>query len=174
MSIGFVKRDKLAQADAIVTLTGNGWERTKFAIQLYHQKWAPFFVTVGSTGSRPSPEMAGLAGQRGVPEEKIIIENRSRNTRQNAENAIKIARDRGWKSVILVTSPQHQLRAHLTFKKAGADLGYSLKVINYPVTGYSWFDRVEGSRDPNKTYFRFWYIFSELYRIIKYRLKGDL
>ena len=174
MSISFVKRDQLQKADAIVALTGNGWERTDFAIEIHKQGWAPLLVTVGATGSRPAPLMAKLAAQKGIPREKIIVEPNSRNTRQNAENTLQIANHYGWKKIILITSPQHQLRAYLTFKAAQKEIGNNCQIINYPLTDYSWFDRLESSRDKNKKHFRFWYIFSELYRIAKYRLKGDL
>lgn len=172
--VSFVKRDQLVKADAIVALTGNGWERTEFAIRLYRENWAPILLTVGATGSRPAPLMAELAEKRGVPKENIIVEPNSHNTRQNAENTLRLANDHGWQKIILVTSPQHQLRAYLTFKAAKKTAGSHCEIINYPPTDYSWFDHIESSRNPNKTYFRFWYIFSELYRIIKYRLKGDL
>lgn len=174
MSISFVKRDRLIKADAIVALTGNGWERTDFAVRLFEDGWAPTLVMVGSTGSRPAPLMAELAAKRGVSRENIIVEIDSRNTRQNAENTLRLAKNNGWKKIILVTSPQHQLRAHLTFNAAKKALGNNCEIINYPPTNYSWLDRLESSRDKNKRFFRFWYLFSELYRILKYHLKGDL
>jgi len=169
-----VKQDPLEKANAIVVLTGNGWERTDFAVELYKKGWAPLLVVVGSTGSRPSLEMAKFAEQQGVPKEDTIIENKSRNTRQNAENVLHLAKQYNWEKIILVTSSHHQLRAHLTFKKTMANLGITIKIINSPSLASSCFDRVETSRNKNKTVFRFWYFFSECYRLIKYRIKGDL
>ncbi len=174
MSISFVKRDKLARADVIVALTGNGLERTNYAVELFKAGWAPLLLMVGSTGSRPPKEMADYAIKNGVPENSIQLENRSSNTRQNAENVLKMAAENSWKKIILVTSPHHQLRAHLSFKKVNEKLGSRIKIINYPPTRYSWFDFVESSRGKNKKVLRFLYIFSELYRILKYRIKGDL
>lgn len=174
MSIKLVPRDPLQKADAIVVLTGNGWERTKFAVDLYKAGWAPRLIMVGSTGSRPPTEMAAYAQQHGVPAEAILITSRSDNTRGNAEETLIFAEERGWKKLILVTSPHHQLRAWLTFRKAQRDRYSHIITINHPPKNYSWFDLVESSRDQTKQHYRFWYFLSELYRILKYRLKKDL
>ena len=174
MSIQFVKRDSLQKADAIIALTGNGWERTLFAVELYKQGWAPFIVMAGSTGSRPPLEMAEYARNHGIPKEHIIVSQRSSNTRGNAEEVLRLAEEKKWKTIILVTSPHHQLRAWLSFRKTQREFYDHIKIINYPPTNYSWFELVESSRDKTKQHYRFWYIFSELFRIIKYYLKGDL
>jgi uncharacterized SAM-binding protein YcdF (DUF218 family) len=170
----FIIRNPLEKSDAIVVLTGNGLERTRFAIEIYKQGWAPLFVVVGSTGTQPSSKMARLAIENGIPEEKVIIENKSRNTRQNAESVIRLAQECGWKKIILITTIHHQLRAYLTMRKAKEKAVSSLQIINYPPTNSSWLDKIEDSRNPQKLVRRFWYVFSELYRIFKYRLRGDL
>lgn len=174
MSIGFVKRNRLEKADAIIILTGNGWERTAYGVELYKSGWAPRLVMIGSTGSRPPAEMAAYAREQGIPDAAIIIAPRSNNTRGNADETLKLAETKSWRTIILVTSPHHQLRAWLTFRKAQRK-GYAhIRIINSPPTDYSWFELVESSRDKTQKHYRFWYLFSELYRIIKYRLKGDL
>jgi uncharacterized SAM-binding protein YcdF (DUF218 family) len=170
----FIKRDCLEKSDAIVVLSGNGWERTRFGIEIYKQGWAPLFVVIGSTGTQPSHKMARLAIENGIPKEKIIIENESRNTRENMENTVSMARERGWKKIILITSIHHQLRAYLTIRKVREEANSDLQIINYPPTNSSWFDKIESSRHPQNLPRRFWFIFSECYRILKYRLKGDL
>ncbi len=174
MSIRFIPRDPLEKSDILVVLTGNGLERTAYAVKLYRAGWAPLLLMVGSTGSRPPRDMADYAIKSGVPENLVRFENQSSNTRQNAENVLKMAGENSWNKIILVTSPHHQLRASLSFKKARAKLHFPIILINAPVTPFSWFERIESSRNPDKKIFRFWYIFSELYRLIKYRLKGDL
>lgn len=169
-----IPRNHLEKSDAIVVLTGNGWERTLFAIELFHAGWAPHFVTVGITGSQPAPLMAKLAKDKGVPDSSITIEPLSRNTRQNAENILQLCQDRSWHKIILVTSTHHQLRAYLTFKKVVKETRAPVTIINYPPTNSGWFDLIEASRNPHRHHRRFWYLLSELYRILKYRLKGDL
>jgi len=174
MSNLFVPRDPLQKAAAIIVLTGNGWERTIFAIELYQAGWAPRLVMVGSTGSRPPAEMAAYAREHSIPSADILISPRSNNTRGNAEEVLKLAEEQNWKAIILVTSPHHQLRACLTFRKVQRERYDHIQIINYPPTNYSWFELVESSRDKTKQHYRFWYFFGELYHIAKYWLKGDL
>lgn len=169
-----VPRDSLKKSDAIVVLTGNGWERTDFAVEIFKQGWAPKIVMVGSSGSRPCWVMAHRAQTLCVPEEKIIEARISKNTKQNAVEVGTFARQSNWHRIILVTSPHHQLRASLTFKKTVKELGSYLEVINYPQTKYSWLELVESSRDPNKKFPRLGLMIAELYRIAKYYIKGDL
>lgn len=55
----------------------------------------------------------------GVPTEKVVIEDKSRNTYENAimgSAAVKPGKDDNW---LLVTSASHMPRALLTFRKAG-------------------------------------------------------
>jgi uncharacterized SAM-binding protein YcdF (DUF218 family) len=55
----------------------------------------------------------------GVPDEVIVLETESRNTRENAVNAATIFRQRGWQSGLLVTSGAHMPRALAVFRRAG-------------------------------------------------------
>ena len=169
-----VPRDKLKKADAIVTLTGNGLERANFAVELFKNGWAPCVVMVGLTGSRPCWVMAHHAQNLGVPEEKIIIAQISTNTKLNAVEVLTLAGQNRWNRIILVTSPHHQLRAHLTFKKTLEEQKSWLEIINHPPTHYSWFEIVESSRDKNKKIPRIGLMIAEFYRIAKYYIKGDL
>ncbi len=174
MTAFLAKRDTLQKADAIVVLCGNGFERIQFALSLYKDQFAKKLLLVGTTGSRPAKEMAQYAKEYGVPEQDIMLELDSRNTKENALNVLKTARDEQWSKIILVTSPHHQLRAYLTFKKVWSLSPNTVNIINYPPLNYSWFDRIESSRDKNKKVLRIFYFFTEWYRIFKYRLKGDL
>src|SRR3989344_6333325 len=112
-----VPRNSIKKSDAIVVLTGNGWDRTDFGVELFKNSWAPNIVMVGSTGSRPSWEMAKRAESFGIPKEKIIIADQSSNTKQNAREVLALAEQNNWTRIILVTSPHNQLRGHLTFQK---------------------------------------------------------
>ncbi|HZG84180.1 MAG TPA: YdcF family protein [Paenibacillus sp.] len=62
----------------------------------------------------------------GVPPERIIVENRSVNTEQNAEYVSDILRSRSFKKPILVTSAFHMERAVIHFGNAG------IQVTPYP------------------------------------------
>jgi uncharacterized SAM-binding protein YcdF (DUF218 family) len=54
-----------------------------------------------------------------VPPEKIVVEGRSRNTRENAEYSAEVVRAHGWKRLVLVTSAAHMQRALACFHAVG-------------------------------------------------------
>lgn len=68
--------------------------------------------------------------ERGWPAEKILAESASRNTAENAIETAKLARERNWRRVILVTSAFHMPRAAGCFRKAGLDF-YALPTDYY-------------------------------------------
>ncbi|MFA6467106.1 MAG: YdcF family protein [Patescibacteria group bacterium] len=64
--------------------------------------------------------MANRIGQY-LPEDKLFLECLSRNTRQNAEFSLEMAKKNGWQSAIIVAQPIHALRVHRTFRKLWMD-----------------------------------------------------
>lgn len=174
MLFSLAKRDKLERTDAAIVPSGNGFERVRTAIELYKSGFVRKLALVGATGSRPAQELKRAAIDEGIPERDIIADLTSRNTKENAASTLAIARREQWKKIILVTSPHHQLRAHLTFKKAWAADPGAPAIINYPPASYSWFDWVERGRNRRAKTLRLFYFFNEWLKIIKYRLKGDL
>ncbi len=63
--------------------------------------------------------MAALARERGVPDECIVIEDRSRRTLENAQRGIALMDERGWRHALIVTDPWHLPRALMTFRRLG-------------------------------------------------------
>lgn len=55
----------------------------------------------------------------GIPADRVVVEGRSRNTRENAREVARIVRERGWKTVLLVTSAGHLKRAMGCFRAEG-------------------------------------------------------
>jgi uncharacterized SAM-binding protein YcdF (DUF218 family) len=55
----------------------------------------------------------------GIAEARIVVEDQSRNTRENAVNSARIVRERGWQRLLLVTSAFHMQRAAGAFRAAG-------------------------------------------------------
>jgi uncharacterized SAM-binding protein YcdF (DUF218 family) len=55
----------------------------------------------------------------GLPPGRIVAESKSRNTRENATEFARLARERGWKRVLLVTSARHMRRSLECFRAAG-------------------------------------------------------
>jgi uncharacterized SAM-binding protein YcdF (DUF218 family) len=75
-----------------------------------------------------SPQLAAWLSAMGLVEpERIVIEAGSRSTHENAQRTAALARDGGWRRVILVTSALHMRRAAAAFGRTG------LEVVPYPV-----------------------------------------
>jgi uncharacterized SAM-binding protein YcdF (DUF218 family) len=64
-------------------------------------------------------QLAALLRRWGIPSERIAIETRSRNTRENAEESARIVRAHGWTTLLLVTSAWHMPRALGCFRREG-------------------------------------------------------
>ncbi len=62
---------------------------------------------------------ARLYERLGIPADRIVVEPDSRNTRENAVNTARIVRERGYRSLLLVTSALHAPRALGAFRAAG-------------------------------------------------------
>lgn len=76
----------------------------------------------------------------GVPEDKILVENKSINTTQNAMFSAKILHEHGLSQPILVTSAFHMKRSVLNFAKQGvAVVPYpaDYQVTHHPVFHYT-------------------------------------
>ena len=96
--------------------------------------WAKYIIFSGAAQDANSPSnaevMKAQALKSGVPASIIIVENASRNTRQNAQNTSTLLADHDIKRVIVVTSPYHQRRAGLEFKTS---VNQNITVKNHPV-----------------------------------------
>jgi len=130
-------------------LSGYAANRLLTAAQLYHKYKLPILTSGGqvleTTGTEAEISRTILLGL-GVPDDKIIVENQSLNTTQNAEYSKKLLDSLGFNRPVLVTSAFHMPRAVLQFQKAG------ITVTPWP-TDYqanvhslvSWFDFVPSS-----------------------------
>lgn len=111
--------------------------------------------------------MRQKAEELGVPPQAILMEADSLHTRENAEFALQLAKQRNMHRLILVTSPFHQKRTYLTFAKVFQP--HRLSLLNYYAdTGewhpLTWFFLAEHRK----------LVKSENERIKLYRQKGDL
>ncbi|WIW69996.1 YdcF family protein [Anaerosinus gibii] len=105
-------------------LSGSAANRLLMAARLQHQLKIPIVVSGGKVFSDSGRE--ALVAKRmlmgiGVAEEKIIIEDNSLNTRQNAQLVHEIMKQNGYEKAILVTSAFHMERSMMNFKKEGID-----------------------------------------------------
>lgn len=123
------------KVDAVVAISGGDTTaRTAQAISMYKNGWAEWLVLSGAAADKAGPSnaeaMKRQAVKEGVPEDVILIDEMSENTRQNAANTSDLFKKHDIQSVILVTSAYHQRRAGLEF---GERAGNAVKIINHPV-----------------------------------------
>ena len=126
------------KADAIVLLGGgtepadaprtsvevNGaGDRVLYTAELYKQDAAPLIILSGGNldfsqarGSTPAQEMHDLLLALGVPEEAMLLQDKSQNTEEDAVYTKEILKEKGIETVILVTSAVHMERALMHFQ----------------------------------------------------------
>ena len=110
-------------------LSGFAANRLLTCAQLYHKLNLPILVSGGkvleTTGSEADIAKVILMGL-GVPEDKVIVENQSLNTTENAKYTKRLIEQYHFTRPILVTSAFHMERSVLQFAKV------NLSVIPYP------------------------------------------
>ena len=117
----------LIKADCILALGSRDTRVAERAADLYLTGWAPYTLFSGGFGdttkisfTKPEAEVfADVAVKKGVPIEKIIIENKSSNTGENIIFSKNLVEEKGYdfNSFILVQKPYMERRAYVTFKK---------------------------------------------------------
>jgi uncharacterized SAM-binding protein YcdF (DUF218 family) len=129
-SVYLSPQDSTSPSDAIVVVSGGQTQtRAKHGVELYKKDLAPKIIFSGAAlddGPSNAKEMAALARRSGVPDDAIEIDEDAKTTYQNAVNTKRILEESEGKSIILVTSPYHQRRAYITFKKVLGD-GYNIE-----------------------------------------------
>ncbi|HCL82166.1 MAG TPA: YdcF family protein, partial [Nitrospiraceae bacterium] len=88
-------------------------------------------ITEASVGKRFMVDL-------GVPDNKVIKEEKSRDTIENAKYTAEICKKIGYKKPLLVTSAYHMKRSVMSFEKA------EMKVIPVPVQFKTWGKRKYG------------------------------
>jgi uncharacterized SAM-binding protein YcdF (DUF218 family) len=86
----------------------------------------------------------------GIAPERVVVEDRARNTRENAVEVARVARAHGWNSLVLVTSARHLPRALDCFRAVGLEVD----VLPVDFRGYdpgrfssSWLPRAQSFAD---------------------------
>jgi uncharacterized SAM-binding protein YcdF (DUF218 family) len=142
----------VAGADGIVVLGGGtmkdvptppGWsgqlqdaagQRLLAAVVLHRQTGLPLMVSGGEVFAEYGREaviMRDILVSLGVSPERVILEDRSLNTTENARLTAPILRERGLRRPLLVTSAFHMPRSVAEFQRAG------VSVAPYPAGFYT-------------------------------------
>jgi hypothetical protein len=142
--IAIVDNDSLIKSDIIVLLEGDGYNRCQKAADLFKQGWASKILFSGGIcdynyGSFPHVDILPYLIELGVTPNSIILENKSKNTKEQAENVIEMALFNNWKKIILVATHDHQYRAYLTFLRKINNVNSNILLFNSPARNLPWF-----------------------------------
>lgn len=152
------------KADVIVVATAGVHEsgapspgstiRAHTAAQLYLEGWAPLVLVTGGV-THPYSSHVDAKGMHiilrgmGVPDEDILIEDKSVDTYTNSINSHRLLQDRQLKKILLVTHDYHLLRLSLSFEKLGietipyaANVGFRTEVPWWKSFDWANFNRV--------------------------------
>lgn len=141
------------QVDAVVWIEGDADDRVRKSYEVFkHYEEKPFLILSGGVkgspyrpdsdaypdgGNIPSWEIQEYFIRLGVPQEKIIVEDISLNARDQAENVVRIAKERELKRLVLVASTWHQLRLFLSFvQQLLLQDALDIELINQPETRF--------------------------------------
>ena len=117
----------LQKSDCILVLGSHDLRVAERGAELYLQGWAPLLIMSGGLGrltqemwSEPEADkFAKIALEMGVPEEAILIENKSTNTGENILFTQQLLQKENLapKRFIVVQKPYMERRSFATFKK---------------------------------------------------------
>ena len=127
-----VATDEIAYADAIVVLTG-GTGRLEEGLRLFREGRGGYLILSGvEETSSLGAIFPGRDLKTSVDTSRIILDIESRRTIDNAFNVKKIVEEKGFKSLILVTSNYHMKRASTILRKT---INGEVKLYRNPVRG---------------------------------------
>ena len=138
--------DKPEPADLIVVLGGDSGSRSVMGARLYRQGVSPRVLLTGLEHGalEAMPHYlhwrSQLLQSLGVDSDGILFDTVSANSWQEAENTLRLLRNNGWRTVIVVSDPPHMRRLDWIWGKVfdGTERNYRL-VASQP----DWWD---GSR----------------------------
>lgn len=120
-------KHQLFPADAILVLCSHDKRVAERGAQLFHERWAPLLIFSGGLGTitkeiwnePEADQFAEIAIGMGVPEDKILIENRSSNTGENIlfTKQLLARKQIDPQKFILVQKPYMERRSFATFRK---------------------------------------------------------
>src|SRR5882672_10609062 len=118
---------QLAPADAILVLCSHDTAVARRGAELFLQELAPLLIFAGGLGAitrhlwrePEADQFAAIAVAMGVPEDRILIENRSTNTGENVLFTKQLLAEKGLdpQTFIVVQKPYMERRSYATFRK---------------------------------------------------------
>jgi uncharacterized SAM-binding protein YcdF (DUF218 family) len=95
------------------------------AIQLYSRGYAPAIIVSGARGpdeiTSEAAAMQHYLTDKGIPSDKIYLEDKSYNTYQNLFNSREIMREHGFRQAIIVSNASHIRRSLVLAQQLGIE-----------------------------------------------------
>jgi uncharacterized SAM-binding protein YcdF (DUF218 family) len=120
-------RHQLSPADALLVLCSHDVVVAERGAELFLEGWAPLLIFSGGLGAitkrfwtePEADQFARIAAGMGVPDDRILIENRSTNTGENILFTQELLAARGLDpaTFIIVQKPYMERRSYATFRK---------------------------------------------------------
>jgi len=163
-----IVEDQASPASAIVVIGGDHKpQRIQKAFVLYQQGQAPILIiSAGTTvleGKEFMPEvevMRRLANSIGLPDDILIIENKSKSTYENALFTKNLLLNQHFESIILVTSAYQSRRARHIFNDIlGSEFQISMqptKPLNNPLLWMFYADERQVVQYEYRNWLRYW------------------
>jgi uncharacterized SAM-binding protein YcdF (DUF218 family) len=142
----------LTEADAIIALGSHDLRVAERAADVYLAGWAPLLVCSGHLGAltrgvwkeAEADLFAAVAIDKGVPRDKVLVEDRATHTGENVAFSRQLLADRGISvaRVIAVQKPYMERRTWATFRRVWPEVEVrvtspQLGFGNYPTSGIS-------------------------------------
>jgi uncharacterized SAM-binding protein YcdF (DUF218 family) len=124
-----------SKSDVLFVLGGGTGAREELGTKLFQQGYAPVVITSGEEVllpgvRRPFAEISADYMQAlGVPLDAITLFTTTTSTRDEAQQCLALARQKGWKSVIVVTDSYHSRRTWLVFRQILGNSGVKFTLV---------------------------------------------
>lgn len=113
------------ESDAFGTLGGR--DRVQAAALLARTYPNAYLVTTYQQVEGAPPQLIAVYAEEmrslGVADERIITEGESTNTASSVQQAIRLAQERGWKHLVLLSNGYHLLRIAALYEQTKCDIG---------------------------------------------------
>jgi uncharacterized SAM-binding protein YcdF (DUF218 family) len=168
-------KDDGEKGDCIFVYGGRGIERVHKAVELYKQGRAKYILFTGGLvyGKYTYPEALKMRDEAlilGIPEDKILVEDRSNHTKENAIASLFVLENKfgihNIKHLLVVSIPYHYKRSILTLKTYYPKwIDYTWCPANYKNhQAYNWWKDSESYE----------YVTNEINNLVKFVREGQL
>lgn len=136
----------LKKSDCLLVLGSHDIRVAEYAADLFLQNYAPYIIFSGGVGrlttglfKKTEAEIfAEIALKKGIPREKIILENRATNTGENITLVRELITEQklNFKSFIVIQKPYMERRTYATCKKVWPQMEFIVSSPPIPLDAY--------------------------------------